>query len=146
MKKSIFAIAITALVVGTSITSCDSSTKKVEDAAVKVDEASEDLTDAKKEFNEEYAKFQTESEARMVENDKQIAELKANKAQLKKEAKADYDKKIKDIEEKNSALRIKMNEYKEEGNDKWESFKREFNHDMDELGQSLKDLTTNNTK
>lgn len=146
MKKSIFVVAITALVAGTSITSCDSSTKKVEDAAVKVDQASEDLTDAKKEFNEEYAKFQTESEARMVENDKQIAELKANKAQLKKEAKANYDKAIKDIEEKNSALRIKMKEYKEEGKDKWESFKREFNHDMDELGQSLKDLTKNNTK
>ena len=146
MKKSIFAIAITALVAGTSITSCDSSTKKVEDAAVKVDEASADLTDAKKEFNEEYIKFQLESEERMIENDRQIAELKANKAQLKKEAKADYDKKIKDIEERNSALRIKMNEYKEEGNDKWESFKREFNHDMDELGKSLKDLTTNNTK
>lgn len=146
MKKSIFAIAITALVAGTSITSCDSSTKKVEEAAVKVDEASEDLTDAKKEFNEEYTKFQMESEERMIENDKQIAELKANKAKLKQEAKADYDKKIKDIEERNSALRIKMNEYKEEGNDKWESFKREFNHDMDELGKSLKDLTTNNAK
>jgi len=146
MKKSVFVVAITALVAGTSITSCDSSTKKVEDAAVKVDKATEDLTDAKKEFNEEYTKFQTESEARMVENDKQIAELKANKTQLKKEAKADYDKAIKDIEEKNSALRIKMTEYKEKGNDKWESFKREFNHDMDELGQSLKDLTKNNTK
>lgn len=146
MKKSVFVVAITALVAGTSITSCDSSTKKVEDAAVKVDKASEDLTDAKKEFNEEYTKFQTESEARMVENDKQIAELKANKTQLKKEAKADYDKAIKDFEEKNSALRIKMTEYKEKGNDKWESFKREFNHDMDELGQSLKDLTKNNTK
>lgn len=146
MKKSIFAVAITALVAGTTITSCDSSTKKVEDAAVKVDQASEDLADAKKEFNEEYAKFQAESEKRMVENDKQIAELKANKAQLKKEAKADYDKAINDIEEKNSALRIKMNEYKEEGNEKWESFKREFNHDMDELVQSLKDLTKNNTK
>ncbi|MBA4239498.1 MAG: peptidase M23 [Sphingobacteriaceae bacterium] len=146
MKKSIFAIAITALVAGTSITSCDSSTKKVEEAAVKVDEASADLTDAKKEFNEEYIKFQLESEERMIENDRQIAELKANKTQLKKEAKADYDKAIKDIEEKNSALRVKMNEYKEEGNDKWESFKREFNHDMDELGKSLKDLTTNNAK
>jgi hypothetical protein len=28
----------------------------------------------------------------------------------------------------------------------WEKFKREFNHDMDELGKSLKDLTVNNKK
>jgi hypothetical protein len=26
----------------------------------------------------------------------------------------------------------------------WESFKREFNHDVDELGQALKDLTVDN--
>ena len=28
----------------------------------------------------------------------------------------------------------------------WESFKREFNHDMDEIGQALKDLTVDNKK
>ena len=146
MKKSIFTIALTTIIAGTLITSCNSSTEKVEDAAVKVDQAAEDLTKAKEAFDAEYTKFKSESEQRMLDNDNQISELKASKEKMKKEAKEDYDKAIADLEQKNSNMRIKMNEYKEEGNDKWESFKREFNHDMDELGQSLKDLTKNNTK
>lgn len=146
MKKSILNIALTTIIAGTLITSCNSSTEKVEDAAVKVDQATEDLTKAKEAFDVEYTKFKTESEQRMIDNDNQIAELKANKAKMKKEAKEDYDKAIADLEQKNSNMRIKMNEYKEEGNEKWESFKREFNHDMDELGNSLKDLTKNNAK
>jgi len=28
--------------------------------------------------------------------------------------------------------------------EEWETFKREFNHDMDELGKALKDLTVDN--
>jgi hypothetical protein len=28
----------------------------------------------------------------------------------------------------------------------WESFKREFNHDMDEIGKSLEDLTVDNKR
>ena len=28
----------------------------------------------------------------------------------------------------------------------WESFKREFSHDMDGLGQAINDLTVNNKK
>jgi len=42
--------------------------------------------------------------------------------------------------------KVKISKYKNDGNEKWESFKREFNYDMDELGQSLKDLGENNVK
>jgi hypothetical protein len=146
MKKSILSIALATLFTGSLITSCNSSSQKVEDAAVKVDVATEDLKKAKEEFNNEYNKFKVESEQRMLDNEFKIAELKATKIKLKKEAKAEYDKTIADLEQKNSNMRTKLNEYKEEGKDKWESFKREFNHDMDELGRALKDLANNNVK
>lgn len=146
MKKSILSIAIATLFTGSLITSCNSSSQKVEDAAVKVDVTAEDLNKAKEEFNNEYNKFKVESEQRMLDNEFKIAELKATKIKLKKEAKADYDKTIADLEQKNSNMRTKLNDYKEEGKDKWESFKREFNHDMDELGSALKDLANNNVK
>ena len=146
MKKSILTLVTSTIISGTIVFSCNSSTHKVEDAAVKVDQASDDLIKAKKEFNVEYNKFKTESEKRMIDNDNQISELKAHKTKLKKEAKADYDKTIADLEKKNSDMKIKIDEYKEDGQDKWESFKREFNHDMDELGQSLIDFAKNNTK
>jgi hypothetical protein len=36
--------------------------------------------------------------------------------------------------------------YKDQGVNKWESFKKEFNHDIDELGLSLKNLFKDNVK
>ena len=39
-----------------------------------------------------------------------------------------------------------LRDFKEDGNEKWESFKVEFKRDMDNLGEALGDLTKNNTK
>lgn len=146
MKKTILILAIASTVIIATTSSCNSSTEKVEDAAVKVENASEDLAKAKEEFNLEYNKFKLESDQRTIENDKLIADLKIQKSKIKKEAKAEYDKKIADLETRNSNLKQKLTDYKEEGKDKWESFKIEFNHDMDELGKALTDFTNSNTK
>jgi hypothetical protein len=43
-------------------------------------------------------------------------------------------------------MKMKMDNYKEEGKDKWEIFKTEFSHDMDALGKSFKDLTVKNVE
>jgi len=39
-----------------------------------------------------------------------------------------------------------LDSYKNDADSDWQSFKREFNHDMDELGHSLKDFTVDNKK
>ena len=65
---------------------------------------------------------------------------------MKAEAKADYERSIADLEKRNAALQIKVKEYKNEGNTQWESFKREYNYDMEELGKAMKNLTKNNKK
>ncbi len=65
---------------------------------------------------------------------------------MKAEAKADYDRSIADLEKRNAALKLKVKEYKNEDNAKWESFKREFNYDMEELGRAMQNLTYNNKK
>ena len=43
-------------------------------------------------------------------------------------------------------MKRKMDDYKEEGKEKWETFKTEFTHDMDELGTAFKNLTVKNVK
>ena len=50
------------------------------------------------------------------------------------------------LEVKNSDMRMRMDNYKEDGKDNWETFKTEFSHDMDELGKAFKDLTVKNVK
>jgi hypothetical protein len=42
-------------------------------------------------------------------------------------------------------LQTRMDNYEHSKTD-WESFKTEFNHDMEGLGQALKDVTVNNKK
>ena len=64
----------------------------------------------------------------------------------KGEAKAEYDRQVNALEEKNSAMKKRMNDYKDDSASNWQSFKNEFNHDMDALGNALKDLTENNKK
>lgn len=60
-------------------------------------------------------------------------------------AKEDFEKELALLEHKNQSLKEKMSYYKDEGDNKWESFKLEFDRDMDNLGKALKDLTNNNT-
>ena len=38
-------------------------------------------------------------------------------------------------------MKKRMDDYKADGKDKWEIFKAEFSHDMDDLGKSIKDFT-----
>jgi len=96
---------------------------------------------------DEYKIYRTEQEKKIFENDKIIANLKTKKNQVKKEKLTNYETKINELEKKNNELRKKIIvNYKDQGVNKWESFKKEFNHDMDELGQSLKNLFKDNVK
>lgn len=96
---------------------------------------------------DDYKKYRTEQEQKIRENEKIIAELKTKKNQVKKEKLTNYENKINELEKKNNELRKKiLVNYKDQGVNKWDSFKKEFNHDMDELGQSLKDLFKDNVK
>jgi hypothetical protein len=100
-----------------------------------------------KKQTDEYKIYRLEQEKKIVENDKLIKELKTKKNEVKKEKLINYENKIKELEKKNNELRKKIVvNYKDEGVNKWESFKKEFNHDIDELGQSLKNLFKDNVK
>lgn len=54
--------------------------------------------------------------------------------------KANYDKKIAELEQKNSDIKKRMDDYKAKDKENWAAFKIEFSHDMDELGNSFSDF------
>jgi hypothetical protein len=97
----------------------------------------------KAKHHEDWLLFKLEAEENIAENDKRINELNAQireKGKLFDKVRAD---RVIALEQQNKDLRNKLNNYKhEEGT--WESFKEEFNHDMKEVGDALKDLTVNN--
>ena len=137
MKYTILILVVTVFMTGIILSSCQSSTKKVENARNKVIEAELGLNQALKDSIQQYKK---ESEEKISYYEKSIAEFKAKIANRKKEDKAIYEKKLAMLEQKNTELKKILSDYKDEGQDKWTSFKNEFNHDMDELGKAFKDL------
>lgn len=152
MKKTILTLAIaTTLLSGTIFTGCDSFKQK-DTAEYDLKDAKENLMEAKLEANteaqkvatsEEWKIFKSETEIKIKENEVRIAELKLKMQEPGKTLDAMKAKKIENLEQKNKDLKMKLDTYETSQSD-WETFKREFNHDMDEFGQAFKDLTVNN--
>lgn len=155
MKKTIYSIAVSIVfAVGLVISSCNSPSNKAAKANENVEEAKDELNEAKAEAElqqqkaataEEWKAFKSDSEVKIKENETRIAEIKAKMMKPGKALDSMYQKRINALEEKNNNLRIKVNTYETNQSD-WESFKREYNHDMDEIGNGFKDLTIDNKK
>ncbi len=155
MKNSIMLFIVTTFLAGTILTGCQTSAEKVEDAKANVTDAKQDLKDVKAEASADEQKAANEAawmeykagvETTIDANDAMIADIKAKMKKTGKTMDKLYNQQIDAIEQKNKELRARINGYKATTQSDWESFKREFDHDMDELGAALKDLTVNNKK
>lgn len=145
MKKMFLATAFNVMLATLVFTSCDSKQEKVQEAQEDVQEAKEDLREAKAELNAEYPAYRTDVENRIKMNEEHIAQLRKNIGNGGKPLDPARAKRIDELEEKNAQLRARLVGYETERSD-WESFKREFNHDMDELGAAIEDLGKDNKK
>ena len=120
----------------------------VEKAREKVQDAEEQVVVANQELNQtlndSIQLFKKEYGEIIVSYEQSIAEFKAKIADEKEENRIGLEKKLAMLEQKSEDMKTKLEEYKEEGEDNWTSFKNEFNHDMEELGTAFKDLTKNN--
>ena len=154
MKKIIFLLTITTFILATTLVSCKSTTKEEIESQEKVDVAEQNLKDAKDSLvvakkaatAEEWQTFKDQTDSVISYNEAQIAELKLKMQKTGKSVDAKYQKNIEILEQKNKDLKVKADTYKNDANSDWQSFKREFNHDMDEIGQAFKDLTVDNKK
>jgi hypothetical protein len=143
MKKTFLALAACSFII---MSGCNTPAQKLENAQNNVDAANQDLDEANQEYLADVEKYRKETADRIAENERSINEFNARVESDKQEAKEDYRKKIMALEQKNSDMKKKMDDYKIEGKEGWEKFKTEFSHDMDEVGQAFKDLTVKNVK
>jgi F0F1-type ATP synthase membrane subunit b/b' len=146
MKKLLLALAASTFITGAILTGCSTPAQKVENAQNDVKEANKDLDKANEEYLEDIKSYRKETSDRIAANDKSIAEFNARIEHEKKDAKDDYKKRIAGLELRNSDMKKRMDDYKAEGKEKWEKFKVEFSHDLDEVGKAFKDLTVKNVK
>ena len=141
MKNRYFILTVTMLIAGLVLTGFymnrDKYDKNYQD---KDKQASQGAKKEKAKFDKEWKEFKSNAELKINANEKRIGEFKVKIKTASIEVKADYDKEITVLEQKNVELKKKINEYKYEGKDKWEEFKQSFNRDMDIVGKALKDF------
>ena len=144
MKKSILTVAT--FITAVMITSCGTSEQKVENAKEEAIEAAANLNEANEEYMADMEAYRKATNEKIEANDQSIAEFKKRIENEKKEAKADYNKRIDELEKKNSDIKKKMADYKANGKASWELFKAEFNRDMDELANAITSFGEKNNK
>lgn len=94
---------------------------------------------------EDWEDYKEETNKTISENENRIIVLKLSLKKAGKDLDKTYQKKVKELEDKNTALKIKIKDYKiNETN--WEFFKTEFESDMKGIGEAFKDLTLDNQK
>lgn len=154
MKKTIYTLAAITVMTATVLLGCNSSTKKQEDAIDDVADARENTEDAKEQLMvakkdanaNEWKKIKKETNTRIKENKIRIAQLKVEMIKSGFSIDTLYAKKIEELELKNKNIKIKVDSYKNDTSDDWELFKREYNHDINELNRAIKELKVYNKK
>ena len=144
MKNSIVLLVVFGFFAVSMFTGCDTPAQKVDNAEADVVDAKEDLVQAQEDYLADVELYRQQTAEKVAANNKSIADFNARIETEKAAAKADYKIKIAELEKKNSDLKMRLDDYKVEGKDQWETFKIEFNRDMDQLGQALQDLTVKN--
>ncbi len=154
MKKSIFTLTIITCLSVIVMISCKPNTKEEKESQEKVEIARDNVEDAKDSLDvakraatdEEWKAFKNSGDSVININNLRIAGLKLKMKNTGNSIDAEYQKNIDVMEQKNKDLKVKMDTYKNDVSSDWQSFKREFKHDTDEIGQALKDLTVDNKK
>jgi hypothetical protein len=146
MKNKILKTATLAFMVCALLTGCETSAEKVAKAEINLSQANKDLDEAQKEYVADIESYRKETDEKITMNEKSMAEFEARIANEKKEARDDYNKKITTLQQKNIDIKKRMDDYKADGKENWELFKADFTKGMDEIGESLRDLTSGHSK
>lgn len=146
MKNSIRVVGVLITVLATSSLFSCSDAKKEERAQEKDHAEMQRMEAAEKDMEAQRDIFISDARERIEQNKRDIADLKAAAKDKKADAKKQYEESIDKLEAENKRLEETMDNSKKENHEKWENFKREFNHDMDDLGSSIGNLFKDNEK
>jgi transketolase len=134
MKNKIIVFAVIGCMTGLFLAGCDKKSEQ------KVEGAKQELKDTKADYLAEWQKFKTESEAQIKVNEDKIDAYQEKMEKAGHKAKANYKEAVAELKQKNRELKKKLDEYEDQGESKWQEFKTNFNHDMDAVGNTMKDL------
>jgi chromosome segregation ATPase len=141
MKTHILLLAFIGFMTGVLINGCEKTPEqKVEGAKENFEGVKQDLKDAKTAYLAEWQVFKKEADEKIDANQKRIEAFKAKMIKAGSNAKENYNNEVAVLEQKNQDLKTKLDDYKDDGQSKWQEFKENFNDDMDAIGKTMTDL------
>ena len=153
MKKIFFLFSIATMLLLSTINSFGQTNKKTDKARKHLKKAEHNLDDAKKdmrqarlESTEDFIQFKKEAQEKIAANDKEIQQLSEKRWENHSEYQKKYDEEIFDLKKRNKELQHKIDVAQATMPSKWSAFKKEFSHDMNELGKAIKNTTVNSKK
>lgn len=121
---------------------------EVLDAKENMAEATQDLHDATQEARAEWkaswVSFKNDFDKDLADNEASIATLRAEVAGIDGSYQSKYNEIIDEAERKNNELKDRVNNYKDEGDAKWELFKTDATRDLDDLKAAIKNISITN--
>ena len=115
--------------------------ERMDETGDRMDESANDVS--------EWLEFRREAKEEIAENRAKIAELKVKQENTGEVGDKIHQERIDRLQAENERLQEQINNYdpeKDGDGQRWEEFKREFRHDMDELGQAIRDIGKDNKK
>jgi len=149
-KLEIFlALAIAGFLSALPFTGCQRPEDKVETAREKVAEAKQDLKeagrDARADWQEAWLTVKRDYDKEVAINERRILDLRKEVAAIDMRYRSTYNSRIDDLERRNTELRERLNNVKDQGDQQWEEFKTGLKREMDDLQSSLKNITIKNS-
>jgi hypothetical protein len=138
MKNKIFTFAVIGCMAGIFYAGCGKTPEQ------NVEVAKQELKDAKADYLAEWQKFRAESEEQIKANEDRIDAFKEKMGKAVTKTNAKYNQEVAVLEQKNRDLKKQLEEYKDEGESKWQEFKTNFSRDMDAVGKTMTDLFKDN--
>ena len=148
MNKAIYTIATALALTAGILTGCNTmlSPPDAEAAQAKTDSTGQNLKEAGKTADAgEWEAFKTESETKIRTNELSIADFKDRMHASARKYDVLYLEKIDKLDQQNNGMKSRIDNFDKMQNNR-DSFKNEFNHDMDQLSIALNDLLVDDQK
>ncbi|MBL3657168.1 MULTISPECIES: sll1863 family stress response protein [Fulvivirga] len=148
MKRSLMSVFILSGLLCTVLSGCTPATDEPSKDIELIDQnPEEDMIQAKDDYLTEIEQYKAEMSSKIDENERVISAYKDSVDTGPRFNKMEYKVEINHLETKNNELKDRLNDYETDGeSDDWQTFKSEFNHDMDEMGTSFKNLFERNVE
>lgn len=146
MKRGMQLLAVMGVIALSTVGVMGQEDKKAAEARKDLTQAQQDLKEAKIDSAADYMRFKKEADLKIQDNQVKIMNLKEKKSQENQDVKDRYDKRVLALEQSNNDLKLRMTNSGKIKTSNWTKFKREFNQDMDNLWEAIKDVGDDSSK